>query len=384
MALSTPQSRASRLAPRVRAASLTAFLAAAFLCACATTPAPHSVDLPPLENRQIANLPMDRLDEVSPEMADFLDQHVANNAYFNKRAWSLAYLAVDRYVMGFQYDPEITLPPAETFRRRTGNCLSFALMLVAMARHVGVPARFEESVLEPEYRAVNDTYVNSRHITVVLGQGKHTYVVDVSGQVYDKKIRTRKISDRRAAAQYYNNLGVDALLADKPAEAWTRFSQALETEPRLAYVWSNLGVLYNRNGQPGDAEWTYETALKIDRRESIALNNLHVIYLQTGRHEEAAGLEDRVERHRMRNPYYLATLATEALYSQHYDDAIRLLRRSIRLNADEYRFHGALAQAQYLAGDHEEALASLETAKSLAPDAEATEFESLPLESFFD
>ena len=40
--------------------------------------------------------------------------------------------------------------------------------------------------------------------------------------------------------------------------------------------------------------------------------------------------------------------------------AIELLRRSIRINEEEYRFHGALAQAQYLAGNREEALNSLD------------------------
>ena len=95
--------------------------------------------------------------------------------------------------------------------------------------------------------------------------------------------------------------------------------------------------------------------------------NLFLIYQQEGRWLEAARLEPKVDRHRRRNPYYLAVLANEAMASREYNEAISLLKRSIRLNSEEYRFHGALAEAQYLAGDHEQAIDSLDTAKSLAP-----------------
>lgn len=376
MASNMMQSRAPALGP-----VLAALLATGLMCGCTAQTRQERVDIPPLAGKEIPALASDDLLEVSEAMADFLAQNVPRTMNLGKRAWTLAYMANDRYLLRFNYDPSLTLPPAETFRRRTGNCLSFSLMLVAMARHVGVAAHFEEAVLEPEYSSINDTFVNSRHITVSLGQGQQTYLVDVSGAVFEKDLRTRPIADRRAAAQYYNNLGVEALLVEDLPMAWGRFRQALWTDSSVAYLWSNLGVVYKRNGQLDDAEEAYHKALSVDRGEAIALSNLFVIYQQEGRTEEAARLEKRVERHRKRNPYYLAMLASEALRSQHYDDAIDLLQRSIKINSDEYRFHGALAQAQYLAGDYEDALSSLDTARALAPPEEAAELDKLPLDS---
>ena len=376
MASKLMQSRAPALPPL-----LVTLLTTGLVCACATTTEHKAEQIPALSGQETPSLPSDDLIEVSDEMREFLASYVPHTMNLGKRAWTLAYLANDRYVMPFRYDPTLTLPPAETFRRKTGNCLSFSMMLVAMARHVGVAARFEEAILEPEYRSVNDTFINSRHITVSLGQGQQTFLVDVSGAVFEENVRTRPISDRRAAAQYYNNLGVEALLAEDLPVAWSRFRQALWTDAGTAYLWSNLGVVYKRNGQGEDAERAYRKALAVDRGESIALNNLYVIYQEQGRYEEAAVLERRVERHRMRNPYYLALLASEALESRHYDDAIDLLERSIKINSEEYRFHGALAQAQYLAGDYEKARNSLDTARSLAPPEAMSEFESLPLNS---
>lgn len=379
MASISMHSRAPALAPL-----LATSLATGLMCACSMAPKHTPTDLPPLVRHNVPEIEIADLEAVSEEMQDFLAGYLPRTMNMGKKAWTLAYLGADPHVLEFKYDPSLTLPPAETFRRRTGNCLSFSLMLVAMAKHVGVPARFEEAILEPEYRSVNDTFVNSRHITVLLGHGQHSYLVDVSGEVFRDNARTQQIRDRAAAAQYYNNLGVEALLENDLPLAWAHFRQALSTDPGQAFLWSNLGVVYNRNGQVNDAEWAYETALSVNRRESIAVNNLYVIYQQQGRQDEAARLEDRVQRHRMRNPYYLALLATEALQSQQYDDAIQLLRRSIRINDAEYRFHGALAQAQYLAGEYEEALSSLDTARALAPPAVAAEFETLPLNALPD
>ncbi len=363
---------------------LVTLVATALLFSCSTVPVHDTASLPPLENQQAAQLPQASLTAVSPEMKQFLEWHVPANTPKAKLAWTLAVLMTDPYILQFEYNPAVTLPPAETFNQRTGNCLSFSLMLVAMAREVGVPARFQEVVLEPDYNSVNDTFINSRHINVVLGRGHDVYLIDVSGQILDNAVRSTRIPDHKAAAQYYNNLGVSALLEDDLPTAWGRFNQAIATDPDLAYLWSNLGVVYNRNGQVRDAEWSYQRSLAVDSRDNIATNNLYVIYQQEGRFEEAAQLERKVERHRKRNPYYLAKLASDALSSREYQQAINLLEQSIRMDDKEYRFHGALAQAHYLAGNHDDARLSLDLARSLAPPEAADSMQSLPLASLPD
>jgi Flp pilus assembly protein TadD len=351
------------------------------LCACSAAPKKSANTLPALQNQDVPSLESDQLGEVSDGMKAFLDQNLPPSMSLADRTWTLAFLASDPYVLDFRYNPAVTLPPAATFERKTGNCLSFSLMLVAMARHAGIHARFQEAVLEPEYSNINDTFVNSRHINVLLGQGSDSYLVDVSGRIFEDQLRTRNIEDREAEAQYYNNLGVEALLDEDLPLAYARFRQALATDPGLAYLWSNLGVVYNRNRQVAAAEYAYRTAMSVDDRDSIAANNLYVIYLQEGRESEAANLRNRVERHRKRNPYYLAKLAGEALQEQQYAEAIDLLQRSIKINGREYRFHGALAQALYLSGNYQDATASLDLARSLAPPDAAAELESLPLRS---
>lgn len=356
--------------------ALATTLATGLLGACAALPGHAEHQLRPLTGFEAPAYPLDDLQAVSEGMKAFVDLHLPDSMNHRQRTWKLAMVTADKYILQFRYDPGTTLPPDQTFAMRRGNCLSFSLMLMAMARYAGIPARLQEVVLPPEYRSENDTFISSRHINVRLGDNEESFIVDVSGKDISNSTRIRTVSQREAEAQYYNNLGVDALLdSDLPA-AWARFQQAIQTEPRMAFLWSNLGVVYNRNGQTSDAEWAYEVALSANNDDTSALNNLYVIYQQEGRWLEAARLEQKVDRHRRKNPYYLAMLADEAVRSRQYNEAIALLKRSIRINAEEYRFHGAMAQAQYLAGNSEKAMHSLDTARALAP---ASDLENLSL-----
>ena len=358
---------------------LAGLLAAGLLCACSSAPTLDESTLPTLADQQVPAFQYDDLGEVTPEMAEFVERHLPRDMSQARKTWTLAYIAVDPYIMGFRYDPSVTLPPAEAFRQRTGNCMSFSLMLVAMARHAGIDARFVEIVVDRQWSTTEDTFINSKHINVLLGREYSTYLVDVSGDVFGAHVQRTKLTDREAAAEYYNNLGVEALFENDLASAWGRFRQAVSVNPKIPFLWSNLGVVYNRNGQASDAEWAYKHAMSVDRNETIAASNLYRLYESQGRWQEASGLEKTVERHRRQNPYYLARLADNALESEQYDDAIKLLKRSIRINDREYRFHGALAQALYLAGDYDDALSSLDTARALAPPAAAAELDALPL-----
>lgn len=361
---------------------LLAMFACLVLCACSTVQTRDLGLIPPLKGHPARELPADDLTEISPEMAAFVEQHAPQSLITGRRAFNLAVATVDKNIMGFNYDASLTLPPAETFRRRTGNCMSFALMLVAMARHAGVDAHFEEVRVDPIWRTNEETYINIKHINVIVGRNEDQYIVDVSGDVLGNQITSRRLTDQEAAAQYYNNLGIDALLDNDLPSALARLKQALEIDPNQAFLWSNLGVIYSRAGQLEDAEWAYLAALEMNSTETVAASNLHLIYERQGRYKEAEALARKVERHRRRNPYYLARLANEALDRQEYQDAIRLLRKSIRMKEEEYRFYGAMAQAQYLAGNHEEAMDNLDIARSLAPPAALAELESLPLSGY--
>jgi Flp pilus assembly protein TadD len=177
----------------------------------------------------------------------------------------------------------------------------------------------------------------------------------------------RRISENAVLAQYYNNLGADALTNEDLAGAYAYFTKAIQTEPDLHYLWSNLGVVYSRNEQLMDAKQAYLTALGIDSSSTMAANNLYLIYEKTGDLAGANELQKRVEKNRRKNPYYLANLSAGALEEGRVADSKDLLLKALDLHENEYRFHYDLARILVLEGDHEKALVSLQRALELAP-----------------
>jgi len=304
---------------------------------------------------------------ITPEMQRFTERYARRGGDDNNgKAWMLAYAALDPYLLNFNYDPMVTLPADEAFQTRRGNCLTFSSLFVAMARDAGLSAWYQEVQIPPKWSAVNETLLVSKHVNAVVSEYGLRYVIDVSRRKPAPGERTRRLTDREAKAQYFNNLGVDALVANDLPLAYAYFAKALDTQPGLAYIWSNLGVVFRRNLQAEDAAFAYRTALAADSGHTVALNNLYDLYSEGGDLEAAAALEGRVERNRRRNPYYLHHLAELASEEERWDEAIDLLNRAIDIDAEEYRFHYTLAHAQFHAGQIETAHTSLDRARELA------------------
>jgi len=356
-----PESPAQRLLRQARWLVFALLLAGCAAAPVVRVPVPQLVGYPEVGIADVNLL------QLSPAMREFTKRYATHGPDDAGKAWMLAYAALDPYLLDFEYDSMVTLPADEAFRTGRGNCLTFSSMFIAMARDSGLRAWFQEVIVPPEWSAVNETLLVSKHVNAVVAEWGSRYVIDVSRRKKSALEKTRRMSDEEALAQYYNNLGAQALLEEDLATAHGYFRKALAARPGLAYVWSNLGVVFRRNGQTADAILAYKVAIEQDPGQEVALNNLHTLYTEEGDLEAAAEIEQRVERNRRNNPYYLQHLAEIANGEQRWSDAIDLLNHAIRLESNEYRFYYTLAQAQYSAGNPEVARASLERARELAP-----------------
>ena len=260
---------------------------------------------------------------------------------------------------------EVTRTAQGTFHDRQGNCLSFTMLFVSLARAVGLQAGYQSVVVPPTWSNDGQVVVASHVNTAVrTGRGDET-IVDFNLRPYQSDQRSRRVSDSYALALFYTNLGAEAMLRDDHAAALVYLREAAKVGPDIAGIWNNLGVLYARHGRYEHAEAAYLRALRIEQEPS-ALTNLALVYEALGESELAEEYRGRVRGYRERNPYYHFAAATRAYEEQQFEDALASLRKALRLKPDDHEFYELRGQVEAALGNERDATESFERARAYA------------------
>ena len=343
-------------------------LALVLLTACSAQTYVRQLAPPPLllDNTNVYIDDVDVL-EVSPEMDRFLEKYILPYNNSQTRLHLLSTAVGNSAVLGFDYDPGRTLTAAEAFRTRSGNCIAFANMMVALARRAGLKARYQEIVRSPEWSSLDETVLLIKHVNVVIDSSKYTYAMDASDLEISQRAQRRVVDDNYAKALYLNNLGAGALFEDDLPLAYAYQSEAIAISPELTDSWVNMSVVFARNDQLGDAVTVLNNALEIDSSQYSAMNNLYEVYMEQGNLMAASELKTKVDRYRKNNPYFLLQLSYEALELNEYQQSLELLHRAIKKKDNDHLLHYALAKTQYLSGEEEAANSSMVRARELAP-----------------
>jgi Flp pilus assembly protein TadD len=304
---------------------------------------------------------------VNEEMREFLDSHVDAKANSHLKLVQLGYSIFNSDAFGLKYDDR-SRTAAESFNLRSGNCLSFSNMFVAMARYVGLTAQFQEVDIPPDWGLEDETFVLNRHVNVLVDLGAFgEHVVDFNIMDFKVSYGRRKISDSRARAHYYNNKGVERMLAGDTASALAFFRRAVTVvDHQFSPAWANLGTLYLRKKLPDHAEAAYLQAMKVDQYNYVAMSNLAGLYQQHGELEKAAYYRGKVRFHRNRNPYYRYYLARDAFFERDYDTAVGHLKYAIRKRSKEDQFYFLLGLVYLQKGDEQKARRWLTKAEKMA------------------
>ncbi|TQV66944.1 hypothetical protein FKG94_26690 [Exilibacterium tricleocarpae] len=312
---------------------------------------------------------------INAEMRAFLDHSVSRDSGRATRIDALIYALRHPGMLDFEYSAAETLTAAQAFEKRTGNCLSFTALLVAMGREVGLKVRFNEVDVPPTWGMQGEqTYVLYRHINANVVRGPNDQVVvDVTPEVYEPEYRQRVVSDRYAEAQYYNNLAADYMGENDTYEAFRHFKKALTLAPDAGFLWSNLGTLYLRHGHQREAEAAFLYALHQDEGNLAAISSLERFYVNRDMPAKAELYRRRAQEVRDRNPYYRYHLAEQAYRDKDYAAAVSHARAAVSGSQQDHRFHFLLGMSYLQLGERvkgEEALqraldhANAETTKS--------------------
>ena len=306
--------------------------------------------------------------EMTPEMIAFVDSYVGDvrNRYARMKRLVYAVMGDDNFEL--IYDDK-TRTAQETFRDRRGNCLSFTNMFIAMSRYLEIHAEFQEVDIPPDWSLAGQSFLFSQHINVLIDLGAdERRIVDFNVYDFHLMYERRIISDARARAHYFSNIGVEHMLNGDTALAYANFRQALVEDSTFSPAWINMGVLHRREGFPRYAEVAYMQALEIYQFNLIAMSNLSNLYQEEGMIDRAELYTDRVKSHRLNNPYYRFHLAQTSVIDGDYEAAIKHLKIAIREREDEDRFYFLISMSYLMSGDKESAALWMAKAEELTAD----------------
>lgn len=264
-----------------------------------------------------------------------------------------------------QYNLTPTKNAVDTYRTRSGNCLSFVNLFVGVSRELG---------LTPYYVEVTDLQKWNHRDGMVVSQG-HI----VAGMYLDGVLRTfdflpyrqkayrefNPIDDLTAAAHYYNNLGAEALLAGNLERAREMITTATRIAPRFDKAINNLGVIQARQGDPAKALETYQRGLAISPDNSTLLVNMAHALQQLGRSQEADQMLAKVEAENTSNPFFFIYEGEVALGRGETDKALDYMVRALRLDSELPEVHLGFVKVYLALGDLEKARHYLDRALKL-------------------
>ena len=97
-----------------------------------------------------------------------------------------------------------------------------------------------------------------------------------------------------------------------------------------------------------------------------AMSNLASLYELQGRHQLSMEYRERVESHRMQNPYYRYELANEAFVNGEYENAIDHLEFAIRKQEHESEFYALMSLNYLMLGQRAKAQQLMKRAEDVA------------------
>lgn len=364
-------------------AAVPVLLIAVYGCAASLPPPPDPAALPSEAELLSGNAlfgervladeqPLLDLREMDDAMRAFVNDAVPSHGTTSSRLERLLQHMNSTGLLDIDYDAAHTGTARDTFHARTGNCLAFTNLFVALAREAGLRVSYQQVEVPPSWSADGNMLMLHQHVNVRIDVpdtsiSRHSArVVDFNTPMFRGNYPQTPVADEVIDALYYNNLAVEAMKDGEHRLAFARFLRAIEIEPDVSSAWSNLSVLYRRHGLDNYAEASLHRALRADRRDRVAMSNLARIYDARGEAELAEAYRERLRNHQRRNPYYHYFLAETALQEGDTDTALAAVNRAIRMRDIEHKFYFLRAQILDSVGDREAARFSLMRAEEHA------------------
>ncbi len=309
---------------------------------------------------------------LSPAMRQYVDSTLAGIDKAPERRPRLVAALHDQGRLNLDYDDGDTRNAAEAFDKRAGHCLSLVVMTAAFAKHVGLPVRFQQVHVRPNYSRANSLTFASGHVNIVLtglprseggtGADAEDLTIDFVTPDELRGARLEPISEARVLAMFMNNRAAEHLAAGRPAEAYALVRAAIRQDPAYLGAINTLGVIYLRSGHPAAAEQALHTVLARAPDDVPAVSNLVATLVAADRQAEAAPYRRRLAQLQRHPPFYFLDLGVAALREGELRQARAFFERELRRQPFQHEAHYWAGVADAMLGDEAAAEAHLRRA----------------------
>lgn len=267
----------------------------------------------------------------------------------------------------FRYESQETLTAIEAFERRSGNCLSFTNLFIAMARSVGLMVKGADIEVPSESLKEGDLVLVNAHVAAAYRQGPLTMIYDFGHTREQPATVIRLLDDLRITAIFANNRGIEDLRSGRNESAMRYLEIAVRLAPDFADAHGNLGVARRRAGDTPGALAAYRRSLEVEPRNPVVLQNLAALDQALGMEREARAAVAAAAR-LPSAPTVLIVLGDLAAAQNDYGKALVLYKRAHRHDPRSPEALVAIARMERTLGRFQKARKTARRALALAPD----------------
>lgn len=291
--------------------------------------------------------------DIAPQLKSKGDQKGLFDALYNKQQLKL------------EYDSVMTKNAAQTFKTKTGNCLSLAIMTAAFAKRIGLSVEFQSVVVDETWSRSGDLYINAGHVNIVLGR---RYLSSRTGYIGDQLLtidflppeeisrqRTHALNEATILAMYSNNRAAELLAQNKLNDAYWAAREAIRQDANFIPSYNTLGVIYKKHGNFSEAQQVLSFALRYAPDNTVVMSNLAQIFKDLDMVDEATLLTNKLQKIQPYPPFHFFHLGQVAMQHEDYVAAKIFFAKEVARDASYHEFRFWLAQAHFRLGELKQA-----------------------------
>ena len=208
----------------------------------------------------------DELLRVDDEMRAFFEPRIPHTHSVERRIDAIVEAVLGENGLHFRYEANGLYDVRETFRRRAGNCVSYSMLIVAVAREFRIPAEFNEVNVRPRWNRAGKLVLRTGHINVRVPESGGDFEIDLKMMANFRASggMARAVNDARAFSSMYTSAGVFRwwwAITPAPCGCWSVRCARIRVTRRLGAIsamhsgsWAGSGTRGGVSSAP--SRWT--------------------------------------------------------------------------------------------------------------------------------